>query len=70
MPDPEKLQTLLYRATDAVRQTPGRRGRFVEIKDADEIVIARALREFFGPQQFRHRIPFKLTRSLSQVISL
>lgn len=40
MPDPEKLQTLLYRATDAVRQTPGRRGRFVEIKDADEIIIA------------------------------
>lgn len=40
MPDPEKLNNMLHRVTDAVRQTPGRRGRFVELTDADEVIVA------------------------------
>ncbi len=40
MPDPDRLLRTLYKATDAVRQTPGRRGRFVEIQGAAEVLVA------------------------------
>jgi Calcineurin-like phosphoesterase len=40
MPDPEKHLKTLYKANEAIRSTPGRRGRFVELQDADEILVA------------------------------
>lgn len=40
MPDPERLLRTLYKSVDAVKQTPGRRGRFVQLQDAGEILVA------------------------------
>jgi hypothetical protein len=40
MPNPERLLTTIARATDAVRGTPGRVGRFVEIADAEDVLFA------------------------------
>jgi hypothetical protein len=40
MPDPDRLLRTLYKATDAVRQTPGRKGRFVELQGATEVLVA------------------------------
>ncbi len=40
MPDPTKLLTTLRRAVLACRDTPGRRGRFIELADLDEVLIA------------------------------
>jgi len=40
MPDPERLLTTLRRALLAFRDTAGRRGRFVELQDVDEVVVA------------------------------
>ena len=40
MPDPDRLLRTLYKAADAVRQTPGRRGRFVQLQDVDDVLIA------------------------------
>ncbi len=48
MPDPEKLLRTLDRAVDAVRQTPGRRGRFVQLQDASEILVAGDLHGHLG----------------------
>ncbi len=40
MPDPERLLRTLFKAVDAIKQTPGRRGRFVQLQDADEVLVA------------------------------
>jgi hypothetical protein len=40
MPDPERLLHTLRRALQAFRDTPGRRGRLVELQDADEVFVA------------------------------
>jgi hypothetical protein len=40
VPDPDRLLRTLYKAADAVRATPGRRGRFVQLKDASDVVVA------------------------------
>jgi hypothetical protein len=40
MPDPDRLLRTLYKATDAVRQTPGRTGRFIQLQGATEILVA------------------------------
>jgi len=40
MPDPDRLLRTLYKAVDAVRQTPGRSGRFVQLQDAAEVLVA------------------------------
>ena len=48
MPDADKLLTMLYRVAEAVRQTPGRRGRFVELRDADDVVVAGDLHGHLG----------------------
>jgi Calcineurin-like phosphoesterase len=40
MPDPDRLLRTLYKAADAVRQTPGRKGRFVQLEDAAEVLVA------------------------------
>lgn len=55
MPDPEKLNNMLYRAADAVRSTPGRRGRFVEIADADEVLVIGDLHGHIGNFQFVYK---------------
>lgn len=40
MPDPIKLLNTLRRACEAFRTTPGRRGRFVQLADAESVVVA------------------------------
>jgi hypothetical protein len=40
MPDPDRLLATLRRAADACRTTPGRHGHFVELHDADEVLVA------------------------------
>jgi hypothetical protein len=40
MPDPDRLLRTLYKATDAVRHTPGRKGRFVQLQGATEVLVA------------------------------
>jgi hypothetical protein len=40
MPDPERLLNTLRRAARECRATPGRRGRFIELCDADEVLVA------------------------------
>ena len=40
MPDPLKLLHTLHQATVAFRETPRRRGRFVELQDIDELLVA------------------------------
>lgn len=40
MPDPEKLLNTLQRAVQAFRQTPGRRGKCVQIEGASEVLVA------------------------------
>ena len=39
MPDPDRLLKTLYKAADAVRQTPGRKGRFVQLNGAAEVLV-------------------------------
>jgi hypothetical protein len=39
MPDPDRLLTTLHRAVQAFRETPGRRGRFVELRDASDVLV-------------------------------
>ncbi len=40
MPDPERLLSTLRRAAQCCRDTPGRRGRFVELQGATEVLAA------------------------------
>jgi len=40
MPDPAKLLHTLHQAVQAFRNTPGRRGRFVELQEVDSVVVA------------------------------
>jgi hypothetical protein len=40
MPNPVRLLETLRRAVDAFRATPGRRGRFVQIPQADSVLVA------------------------------
>lgn len=48
MPDPDRLLTTIRRAVDAVRRQPGRRGRFIEMLNADDIVVAGDLHGHLG----------------------
>jgi hypothetical protein len=40
MPDPDRLLTTLRRAVQAFRETPGRRGRVVDLVGAGEVLVA------------------------------
>lgn len=40
MPDPDRLLQTLRRASQCYRNTAGRRGRFVELRDLDEVLVA------------------------------
>jgi hypothetical protein len=40
MPDPDRLLKTISRAADFTRQTPGRRGRFIQLTDADDVLVA------------------------------
>lgn len=40
MPDPDRLLRTLYKAADLTRMTPGRRGRFIQLQGAAEVLIA------------------------------
>jgi hypothetical protein len=40
MPDPLRLLNTIARATEAIGRQPGRRGRFIDLTDADDILIA------------------------------
>lgn len=48
MPDPDRLLRTLYKAADAVRMTPGRRGRFVPLTGAVEVLVAGDLHGHVG----------------------
>lgn len=40
MPDPQRLAKTLQQATEAFRQTPGRRGHVVVLDDAEDVLVA------------------------------
>jgi hypothetical protein len=40
MPDPDRLLATLSRSARAHRETPGRRGRLVELQDVDDVLVA------------------------------
>jgi hypothetical protein len=40
MPDARRLLHTIEQATAAFRQTPGRQGRFIELQDIDEVLVA------------------------------
>jgi len=40
MPDPVRILSTLRRAIQCFRQTPGRRGRVVDLQDVDEVLVA------------------------------
>jgi hypothetical protein len=48
MPDPDRLLRTLYKATNAVRTTPGRTGRFVQLQGAAEVLVAGDLHGHIG----------------------
>ncbi len=55
MPDPIRLQTTISRAIAAVKATPGRRGRFVELSDAVDVLIAGDLHGHIANFQSVHK---------------
>lgn len=55
MPDPDRLLRTLYKAIDAVRQTPGRSGRFVQLASATELLVAGDLHGHIGNFQEIHK---------------
>jgi hypothetical protein len=48
MPDPDRLLRTLYKAADAVRMTPGRKGRFVQLQSGAEVLVAGDLHGHLG----------------------
>lgn len=40
MPDPQRLLTTIQKAVDAFRRTPGRVGRYIELTDVDDVLVA------------------------------
>jgi hypothetical protein len=48
MPDPERLLTTLRRATQAFRDTPGRRGHVITLTDCDEVLVGGDLHGSLG----------------------
>ena len=40
MPTPERMLTILKRATEFVKATPGRTGHFVELRECSEVLVA------------------------------
>lgn len=40
MPDPVRLQNTIRMATEACRHTPGRKGRYLELTDVEDVVVA------------------------------
>jgi hypothetical protein len=55
MPDPDRLLRTLFKAAEAVRQTPGRRGRFVSLEDAAEVLVAGDMHGHLGNFQAVYR---------------
>jgi Calcineurin-like phosphoesterase len=55
MPDPDRLLRTLYKAAEAVRQTPGRKGRFVQLTNASEVLVAGDLHGHIGNFQAVHK---------------
>lgn len=39
MPDPQKMLATIQKATQILKQQPGRVGKYIELQDADEIII-------------------------------
>jgi hypothetical protein len=56
MPDPDRLLRTLYKAIDTVRQTPGRKGRFIQLPAAADILVAGDLHGHIGNFQAIHKI--------------
>lgn len=56
MPDPDKLLSMMYRTVEAVRQTPGRRGRFVDLQDVDDVLIAGDMHGHLGNFQAIYKL--------------
>ncbi len=56
MPDPAKILKTITRATEATRAQPGRRGRFIDLADAEEAVIAGDLHGNVGNFQALYKI--------------
>jgi hypothetical protein len=48
MPDPDRLLKTVYKAADAARMTPGRRGRFVQLQGAAEVFVVGDLHGHLG----------------------
>ena len=48
MPDPDRLLRTLYKAADATRLTPGRKGRFVQLQGASEVLVGGDLHGHLG----------------------
>jgi hypothetical protein len=48
MPDPDRLLKTLYKAADFARLTPGRRGRFVQLQGAADVLVAGDLHGHLG----------------------
>jgi hypothetical protein len=55
MPDPDRLLRTLYKAADATRMTPGRRGRFVQLQGATEVLVVGDLHGHLGNFQAVHQ---------------
>jgi hypothetical protein len=56
MPDPSRLLNTISRAVDYVRQTPGRTGRFVELKAAIDVLVAGDLHGNLGNFQTIYKL--------------
>jgi Calcineurin-like phosphoesterase len=56
MPDPDRLLRTLYKAADATRLTPGRRGRFVQLDGASEVLVAGDLHGHLGNFQAIYQV--------------
>lgn|SRR5262245_1746171 len=56
MPDPDRLLRTFYKAADAVRQTPGRKGRFVQLQDVNEVLVAGDLHGHLGNFQAVYKL--------------
>jgi hypothetical protein len=55
MPDPDRLLRTIYRAVEAIRNTQGRKGRFVQLAAAEDIVVAGDLHGHLGNFQIIHQ---------------
>lgn len=56
MPDPDRLLRTIYKACDQVRYTPGRKGRFVQLQNASDVLVAGDLHGHLGNFQAIHKV--------------